>query len=322
MPDALRALYVCYLSLDDPLVHTQVVAYLEGLSRRGHTIHLLTYDSGISRARRRALRGQLRQRRIAWHSVRYHKRPSLPATVFDVLVGTVVSTWLMRRHRLDTIHARNHVPAAAALLARRVSRCRLIFDMRGLMADEYADAGRWRRGDLAYRLTNWVQRRALQRADGVVVLTEAARRHVAQQAPRVRELQVIPCCVDTSRHNGNPVDRAATRARLGFGARPVMAYVGKFTGWYMAREMVDFYRSTRLLCPGLAFLVLTQSDRALIEAEFRRAGVPASDYVITTVEPSEVERFLAAADFGITFVRPSFSKISSSPTKVAEYLGA
>jgi hypothetical protein len=39
MPGMLRALYICYLSLEDPLVETHVVAYLEGLARRGHTIH-------------------------------------------------------------------------------------------------------------------------------------------------------------------------------------------------------------------------------------------------------------------------------------------
>ena len=30
----------------------------------------------------------------------------------------------------------------------------MIFDLRGLMAEEYVDAGRWRRGGLPYRLTN------------------------------------------------------------------------------------------------------------------------------------------------------------------------
>jgi glycosyltransferase involved in cell wall biosynthesis len=90
----------------------------------------------------------------------------------------------------------------------------------------------------------------------------------------------------------------------------------------MDREMVDFYRSARRLRPELVFLVLTQSDRATIDAELRRADIAMSDYVITRVDASEVETYLAAADFGISFVRPSFSKISSSPTKVAEYLAA
>jgi glycosyltransferase involved in cell wall biosynthesis len=323
MGDSLRVLCVCYLSLDDPLVRTQVVAYLEGLARRGHSIHLLTFDTPMTPARRESVAAALADSGIVWHSLRYHKRPSLPATMYDVFAGAVVSTWLVRRHRLHAIHARNHVPAAMALLARRVTGCRLIFDVRGLMADEYADAGRWRRGGLAYRMTNWIQRRALERADGSVVLTEAAREHLAEEVgPSDRHLQVIPCCVDTSRLNGSAPDRATARARIGFDGRPVMVYVGKFTGWYMEREMVDFYQCARRLCPGLAFLVLTQSDRTIIEAEFRRAGVPASDYLITRVEPSDVAGFLDAADFGISFVRPSFSKLSSSPTKVAEYLGA
>ena len=59
MPDSLRCLYVCYLSLDDPLVHSQVVAYLEGLARRGHTVHLLTFDTPMSDERRAELRADL-----------------------------------------------------------------------------------------------------------------------------------------------------------------------------------------------------------------------------------------------------------------------
>ncbi len=78
---ALRSLYVCYLSLEDPLVQTQVVAYLAGLSRLGHTIHLLTFEtSRLTRSRRREIRAELAKKGIAWHGLRYHKRPSLLAT--------------------------------------------------------------------------------------------------------------------------------------------------------------------------------------------------------------------------------------------------
>ena len=44
--------------------------------------------------------------------------------------------------------------------------------------------------------------------------------------------------------------------------------------------------------------------------------------MITTAQPDAVGRYLAAADFGISFIRRCFSKISSSPTKIGEYLGA
>src|SRR4051794_39164827 len=195
--DGLRSLYICYLSLDDPLVHTQVVAYLEGLAKRGHTIHLLTFDTPLSGERRAALGADLAARGIAWHSLRYHKRPSLPATTFDVAAGALKAVRLVRRHGLGAIHARNHVPAAMALLAGRLTGARLIFDLRGLMAEEYVDAGHGRRGGMAYRITQWVQRRATGAAAAVVVLTHRLRREMADALPQ--DTEVIPCCVDLDR---------------------------------------------------------------------------------------------------------------------------
>src|SRR3954468_2343086 len=145
MTSPLRALYICYLSLEDPLVHTQVVAYLAGLAEAGHTVHLLTFDPPLDVTTRRDLERKLGALGVTWHSLRYHKRPSLPATAFDALAGAAAAARIVQRHRLEAVHARNHVPLATALVVRRVTGCRLIFDVRGLMAEEYVDAGRWRK---------------------------------------------------------------------------------------------------------------------------------------------------------------------------------
>ncbi len=323
MPDSLRCLYICYLSLDDPLVHSQVVAYLEGLSARGHTVHLLTFDTPLTSERREALRRDLEGRGITWHSRRYHKRPSLPATLYDATAGALAALRIMRRHRLDTVHARNHVPAAMALIVKRLSGCRMIFDLRGLMAEEYVDAGNWKAGGVPYRLTGRVQRAAIRRADGMVMLTDAVRRHLFDGTQDGALREVIPCCADVASLNGGtPAREADVRAELGAGERPIMIYVGKFTGWYLEAEMVDFFAAARKLEPELLFLVLSQSSPEIIERDFARAGIPPADYRVTRSQPAQVGRYLGVAEFGISFVRPCFSKISSSPTKVGEYLAA
>jgi glycosyltransferase involved in cell wall biosynthesis len=322
MDETLRSLYICYLSLEDPLVHTQVVAYLEGLARRGHTMHLLTFDTELEPQRRRELAARLSQRGIEWHSLRYHKRPSLPATIYDTLVGAATAARIMRRHRLQVLHARNHVPAAMALIARRLRRSKLIFDLRGLMAEEYVDAGIWRRGGLPYRITTGIQRAAIERADGIVMLTQAVRRHLFGKGAWRRPLAVIPCCTDTASSNGRLPSKEIIRRELGVGDRPVMIYVGKFTGWYMEREMVEFFASAKRLQPDLRFLILTQADAEPIREELRKNSIAGEHYLIARAEPEEVPRYLAAADFGISFIRPCFSKVSSSPTKIGEYLNA
>lgn len=320
-PRALSALYVCYLGLDDPLVHSQVVAYLRGLAANGHTIHLVTFETGrLTRQRRRSLRAQMASKGIAWHGLRYHKRPSLPATVYDVGCGALVAAYLIRRYRVQVFHARSHMPAAMALLARRLCSFRLLFDIRGLMAEEYVDAGRWREGSLPFRLTKFVERTAIRRAAGAVVLTERARRHLfADDDTRV---EVIPCCVDRDRIAAQRSEREAIRKQLGLGDRPVLIYVGKFTGWYMQREMVEFFARARQVLADLHFLVVSQSDPDLILWELDRLAIPAGARTVTRVASEHVGGYLAAADAAVAFVRPCHSKLSSSPTKIGEYLAA
>lgn len=313
---------MCYLGLDDPLVHTQVIAYLEGLAARGHVVHLLTFEkTRLSRAVRRRWRTEFKRRGIVWHGLRYHKRPSLPATVCDVVCGTVYAAFLVRRHRLDAVHARSHVPAAMALLARRLVRFDLVFDIRGLMAEEFEDAGRWRRGGAPFRLTKWIERLAIARAAGIVVLTDRVRHQLFGGATDHR-VHVIPCCVDVERIAALRGERHELRRRLGVGERPMLVYVGKLTGWYMEREMAEFFAAARRLVPELHFLILTQMDPSPIRDELTRLGIPPQAQTITRCAPDMVGGYLAAADVAISFIRPSFSKISTSPTKVGEYLAA
>jgi glycosyltransferase involved in cell wall biosynthesis len=322
MAGALRSLYMCYLSLDDPLVETQVVAYLEGLANRGHRIHLLTFESRrLRRAEREEIRRRLEHRGIRWHGLRYHKSPSLPATIYDVACGVAAGLVLMRRHHLEAVHARSHVPVAAGLVLRGLTGCKLIFDIRGLMAEEYVDAGRWTVYSLPFRITKWVERMAIDRADAIVVLTERVRRYLFGQAPR-RPVWVIPCCTAVSRLETQRADRGAMREQLGLGDATVLVYVGKFTGWYMEREMVEFFACTRDVIASLHFLVLTQSDARPIFTELEQVGAANREFTVMRAAPETVGRYLAAADLAISFVRPAFSKISSSPTKLGEYLAA
>lgn len=321
MPGALRSVYICYQSLEDPLVQTQVVAYLEGLARAGHTIHLLTYEPRLSRACKRALVADLARRGIAWRSLRYHKRPSLPATVYDALAGALVVTWLVRRHRLDVVHARSHVPAATALIVRRLTGRRLVFDIRGLLGEEYVDAGRWRRDGAAHRITTRIQQAAIARADGIVVLTERVRDHLFGAHPPA-PVEVIPCCADLARLRADGAAVERLRAELRLDGCRAMVYLGKLTAPYMDREMAEFFAVARRLDPALVFLVVTQAPPETIVRELERQGLPVDSYRIVRSGPERIGEHLALADFAISFCHPTFARIASSPTKIGEYLGA
>src|SRR5437660_726531 len=219
-----RVLYISYNGMLDPLGQSQVVPYLKQLSERGIRYTLLSYErphafTGDGRERCSALQKELGEKNIAWHFLRYHRWPSLPATAFDVISGIRIARQLVERNRIELVHARAHIPAVIARAVKRTSGVRMVFDVRGLMADEYVDAAHWREGSLAYRITKRYERRALAEADAVVTLTERIWPIMNQwEGLRDRAVvhEVVPCCADLQRFKFNSDARLARRTSLGF----------------------------------------------------------------------------------------------------------
>jgi glycosyltransferase involved in cell wall biosynthesis len=53
----------------------------------------------------------------------------------------------------------------------------------------------------------------------------------------------------------------------------------------------------------------------------KERGIDAGSYTVRSVRPAAVPSYLSASDAGLAFIKPCFSKLASSPTKTAEYLG-
>lgn len=315
----MSALYLCYLGIDEPLVQTQVVAYLEGLLHGGFRPVLLTFEPRpLTREETDARRARLAARGVRWHWVRYHKRPTVPATAWDVLVGIVVGLALVRSYRVKLLHARSHVPGVMALVLKWLTGARLLFDVRGFMAEEYVDAGVWPAGGFLFRLTKRLERRLVRAADGIVVLTARAKELLQRWYPREcrgKPVRVIPCCVDL--RDGRFPD--AARAPGGDGL--ALVYVGKLGGWYLVEEMAALAAAARDAVPNFRWQVWTQSAPDLLRPALRARGLN-GEVAVGTLPPEEVGRALTAADVAVSLIKPCLSKLSSSPTKVAEYLAA
>jgi len=305
MASPVRSLYLCYFGLREPLVQTQVLPYLRELAASGVAMSLLTFEP--ERFDDEAeWRERLRRDGITWYTLRYHGRPALPATLYDVVRGAFRAASIARREKVQILHGRSHVGAAIGALAKRMCRARLIFDFRGLLAEEYVDHGNWRAGSPLFRLTKRAERWLLRDADGVVFLTEAMRR------PLPVPVEVIPCCVDVDRFG------AAAREELGAGDRVVYVYSGALGGYYLFEEIARLMRAD----PRAFALILTQSaPRPMIEA-LERAGFAPGEFRVLPVTPREVPGYLRAADVGVSLIRQSPARLASSPTKFAEYLAA
>jgi glycosyltransferase involved in cell wall biosynthesis len=326
-----RTLYVCYFGLREPLVQTQVLPYLRQLQSASVQVSLLTFEP---RLRETWTADDIAKQRIAlnaegisWHCLTYHKWPSLPATIYDMAVGAWTIRRIMGREGVSILHARNHVPGVMSAIAKRIKGGNLVFDIRGFMPEEYTDAGVWPENGYLYQGLKRVERYLLRVSDAFVLLTEKAREIVFPGCSDTdklgRPIEVIPCCVDFERfESAGQAPREVLRAELNLTGRRVIVYLGSFGGWYMTDEMTEFLAVAHEQDPRVFSMILTQSPRQIVIDRMSSLGIEEKNFLVTQVAPGEVPRYLKAADIAISFIKPCYSKQSSSPTKIAEYLAS
>jgi len=317
-----RTLYLCYFGLREPLVQSQVLPYLRQLSKSGVDVSLLTFEADKKRkwsaAEIEEWRRKLEVDGIKWYLLPYHKRPSLPATAYDIIAGAWTAARLARRLKIDVLHARTHVPMAMGLLAQKLTGCKLVFDIRGLVAEEYADAGVWTEDSLPYRIMKRLERFSVRKADQVIVLTKRMRDWlVEQQLAEAGKIEVIPCCVDFSLFDERQITNGTKPAE-----RFEVIYAGSVTGLYMLEEMAQFFLVLREKQQNAFFRILTKSAPDETGATLQRLGLQDSDFWVGSVAPHEVSTYLRGARLGLSFRKPTFSQIAASPTKIPEYLAA
>lgn len=323
-----RVLFISYNGMLEALGQTQVLPYLRELAKRGVRFTLLSFErprafTPSSAAKCEQLRRELQAEGIEWHWLRYHQRPSVPATVYDVLAGIRKAGVLVKRNQIEMVHARGHIPATIALALKKRYGTKMIFDVRGLMAEEYVDAEHWRQGSLPYRLTKGAERRILAATDAVVTLTERI-------WPIIREWnglrgrapyhEVIPCCVDLARFRFRDEERSRRRQELGLANKFTIVYSGSLDGWYLTEKMADFFAAFVRRNPKAHLLWLTTGSHDRVRELMNSRNIGADHYSVYSVAAAEVPSYLAAADTGIAFIKRCVSKLASSPTKNGEYL--
>jgi glycosyltransferase involved in cell wall biosynthesis len=111
------------------------------------------------------------------------------------------------------------------------------------------------------------------------------------------------------------------KEKLGIPNRqPVLSYLGSIGTWYMLDEMLLFFKQLKAKYPGSVFLFITHSSPDQILSLATKYGLGKEDLIIKELSRKEVPIYMKASDVNISFIKPVFSKISSSPTKLGEVL--
>lgn len=324
-----KILYISYDGMTDPLGQSQIIPYLQGLSRFGYKFTILSFEKPARFAKlEKQIHGLLDPYGIEWVHYPFSTRPPVLSKMYDMVRLKKAAFRLQKEKQFDMTHCRGYIGASIGLALKKKSGVKFFFDMRGFWADEKKDAGAWNvKNPLFRQVYKHYKKQEKQyqlQADFIISLTEAGKKEMEKWPgydPAV-PVDVIPCCADMNHFTLTSPDKKKNgRDILGLPQdKLVISYLGSVGSWYMLDEMLQLFRMIRDRNPGAVFLFITPSEPDYIFLRAEAAGLNRNELVIREAGRQEVPVFVAASDVNISFIKPVYSKLSSSPTKLGEVL--
>ncbi|MCS7074118.1 MAG: glycosyltransferase, partial [Bacteroidia bacterium] len=136
--------------------------------------------------------------------------------------------------------------------------------------------------------------------------------------------EVIPCCADLNHFSASKIsEEQLEKYRAELQIQPddfIITYLGSIGTWYLPTEMLQFFRVLSQTYANAKFLFITPDSPDKILSVAQQVGVSANKIIIRKAQRAEVPALLLLGKLSIFFIKPSYSKKASSPTKHAEIL--
>jgi glycosyltransferase involved in cell wall biosynthesis len=329
----IHVLYISYDGMTDPLGQSQVIPYLEGLSKQGYVFTLLSFEKQERFALHKdEIATRLKQSHIDWVPLSYTKSPPVLSTLWDVWRMKRKAVELYHQKHFAIVHCRSYIASLVGVELKKSFGIKFVFDMRGFYADERVDGGLWKLNNPVYRwVHDYFKRREkefLAAADYTISLTHKGK-EIIHQWQQVKNqpvpIEVIPCCANLDLFSSagiNPEFLAAAKTK--FNIQPgefILSYLGSLGTWYMPDEMMDFFYQLLQQRPDARFLFITQDTKASVVARAAKKNIPPDKIIVAHAKHHEVPAYLALSTAALFFIKPVFSKKASSPTKQGEIMG-
>lgn len=326
-----NVLYLSYDGMTDPLGQSQVLPYLIGLSKKGFQFTLISFEKPDRYEQEKSkIEALCVEHNIHWTPLIYTKNPPVLSTILDIRKMKKHAFAMHQEKRFQLVHCRSYISALVGLKLKREKGVKLLFDMRGFWADERVEGEIWNLKNplfkSIYSYFKKKERNYFEESDTIVSLTEIGKAEILSwklNSVDPEKIQVIPCCVDLNLFNPKKIDSDLIHKKkleYQLNDKYIVGYVGSIGTWYQLREMLLAFKHIVHLKPNAVFLFLTKESPSIIQREAKELEINPDSIRVVAVQHQKVPCFISLFDCSIFFIRPSFSKKASSPTKQGEIM--
>ena len=326
-----KILFISYDGLTDPLGQSQIIPYLAGLTRYGYEFVILSCDKPEKfKQNRTYVESLLAPYPIIWVSIPYTKSPPVLSSVYDFFKLRSKAKQLHKGHHFDMTHTRPGIPQLVALHLKKKLGIKFMNDIRGFWADERVDGGMWNLKNPLYRTVyNFFRGKedeCVRLADYNTCLTYRGKEEILKwkNVPQPVQVDVVPCSVDLELFNPSKIDAALKESfkkelHIQDGDF-IVSYLGSIGGWYLTKEMLQFCSLLLQKKPAAKFLFISNNNHQDIIDAAAVYQIPPEKIIVKFGKRHEVPALLSFSTYSLFFIKPCYSKLSSSPTKHGEIM--
>jgi glycosyltransferase involved in cell wall biosynthesis len=231
--------------------------------------------------------------------------------------------YLVYTKKINTIHCFAMPSGGIGYIISMLTGKELIIDSYEPHAESMVENGTWSANGLAYKISNFLEYKQSHRATKFIAATSGMKNYALTRFDKTiadKDFFVKPACVDLALFNPDKFDRISIRKDLELVDNIVCVYAGKLGGIYLEEEVFDFIKcAENYWGERFRFLFLTNTEPAYIQAMSAKKEISPKTIFTTFVPHQEIPRYMAAADFGLTPVKPVKTKRYCTPIKDGEY---
>ena len=315
-----NVLYLSLTGMTEPLGRSQVLEYLIDLSKK-HKICLISFEREDDLGHVDEIKELIEGYDIEWYYILYSNKYGVVSTLSQLWKAVRLGSKLIKKDFIDIVHARSMIPATMGLVLKKLYGVKLLFDIRGFAIDEKVDSGRLKAHGFLYKTLKCLDNYLYRASDHIVTLTHKAKDIlINEQNISENEITVIPTCASKDIFKVlSEEEKSAFRKSLGYKENDkIVLHTGTASGWYDFESEVKLVKELMRQDEDVHFLVLNKNEHTFIQEMFDKFAMPSERVSISSSLFDEIYKYLNIADVSLFFIKPSYSKQASAPTKFAE----
>lgn len=315
-----NVLYISHTGMTEALGESQVIQYVIKLAEKNN-MSILSFEKPVDLEKYDAMKKRLSALNIDWKYYTYSNRFGLLSTVKQMIQAFFYLLKKIKRDHIEIIHARSLIPAVIGVLAKKIFKIKLLFDIRGFAIDEKIFDGSLSEGTIKTRVLKTIETSSYRAADAIVTLTHISKPIIEKKYGALPEIiTVIPTCVNSAIFY--PVlenEKAQLKEELGFSSEDfLMLRTGSVNAWCDFASEAKLMNALSEKNETIKFLIVNNSQHGLIRDMLKSYPLVQARAKILSAEYHQMPAYISACDLCLFLVKPVPAKKASAPTKFAE----